>query len=86
MTSAAIAACTAPGWFAEGLLLANLEARLMAGPIADDADRWIRACAVVAGKFKRESDFAGAKRCEDIYIGIVNCLRRGLPVTTAVLP
>jgi hypothetical protein len=85
VTSAGIQACLSPGWFAEDLLIAHLAARIIAGPILHDADRWIRACCVVAGKFKREADFAGAKRCEDRAVGLLCHQRHGTPITALVL-
>jgi hypothetical protein len=74
----------------EDLVLANMAARIAAGPILADLDRWIRAFAVVAAHYKLEADFASAKRCDDAVVGLAFFQRGGstplAAVLTAVLP
>jgi hypothetical protein len=72
--------------FREDLLLAAMGARITAGPIAADLDRWIRGFAVVAGHYKREADMASAKRCEDAVVRLAYFQRGGDTRIESVLP
>lgn len=72
--------------FREDLVLANMAARIAAGPITADLDRWIRAFAVVAAHYKLEADFASAKRCDDAVVTLAYFQRGGQTRIEAVLP
>jgi hypothetical protein len=74
-----------PAWVCEDLLLAAMAARIVAGPIVPDLDRWIRGFAVVAKHYKLEADFASAKRCEDAVVGLAFFQRGGSTPLAAVL-
>jgi hypothetical protein len=76
----------APAWVREDLLLAAMSARIAAGPILADLDRWIRGFSVVAGHYKLEADFASAKRCEDAVVTLVYFQRGGDTRIEQVLP
>jgi hypothetical protein len=75
-----------PAWVSEDLLLAAMSARIAAGPILADLDRWIRGFAVIARHYKAEADFASAKRCEDAVVTLTYFQRGGNTQIESVLP
>ena len=77
-----------PAMVREEVVLANMALQFVQGGVLPNVDRFIRAWAIVAGAYKREHDFAGAKRCDDMAVTLSywQRRRRAGDLAAAVLP